>query len=188
MTKTQRLLITPTLLNSWLYIYQSKDTDKAIESFYQTLCREKQEQNEAMLKGINFEEECYNGEHKEVYDIIKNGTYQIVSKRLFKFDNNEMLCYGRLDVLKNGVIYDIKRTKEYENGKYTWSSQHWFYMYLFPQVKRFEYLIVDDNNKLHIDTYYNNDSNVIEKIIMKFVAWLKQKGLYEIYKSKWEVK
>lgn len=188
MTKIERLLITPTLLNSWLYIFQSRSPSLAYTDFIKTLSREKTPPNSAMQKGIDFEEQCYQGK-TNISPIIENGSFQLVGSTHFYFDNIDMLCYGRLDVLKNGVIYDIKRVKEYEVGKYQWSSQHWFYMYLFPQVKYFEYLVEDDTNSLHKEKYLNDTkNNPTESYIIRFIEWLKENDLYELYKTKWEVR
>lgn len=76
MTKNETYLVTPSLLNSWLYIYQTQEeeyTKEAYESFLKTLKREPVEPNEFMLRGIEFEDECVAGNVEKVSPIIENG-------------------------------------------------------------------------------------------------------------------
>ena len=152
-------LITPSLINSWLWIYEcvnlvkEEDTDtvsledkqqdaqeKAFNDFLRVLRREPSEPNKFMLEGIRFEEECYKG-NTCISPIIKGGAYQIVGKKHIVVDDVKFLMYGRLDVLKGGIIYDIKRVWKYSPQKYKWSSQHGFYLDLFGRAYKFEYLV-----------------------------------------------
>lgn len=198
-----RLLITPSLLNSWLYIWNcvdnvhetEKDTIcledkkmdaqvKAKEDFINTLKRLPSEPNKYMQMGIDFEDECCQGRQPEISPIIEGGSYQIVGKKNVTIGGYNFLLYGRLDVLKGGVIYDIKRVMKYTPQKYLKSCQHGFYFKLFDRAYEFTYLIYD-GNKLHTETYYRDEVESIDKLILDFIDWLKENNLFELYKEKW---
>ena len=208
MTKNQtslssnRYLITPSLINSWLYIWNcvdnvresEKDTTcledkkldaqkKAKEDFIKTLKREPSETNVYMQMGIDYEEECYKG-NTEVSPIIQGGAYQLVGKKNKTIDGIDFLLYGRLDVLKGGVIYDIKRVMKYAPQKYLKSCQHSFYFELFERSYQFTYLVFD-GNKLHTETYYRDECDDIKEIISNFMKWLEANDLLELYKKYW---
>lgn len=203
---SSELLITPSLLNSWLYIWNcvdnvketEKDTicledkkddaiAKAKEDFIKTLKRIPSEPNQYMQMGIDFENECCEGRQPEVSPIIENGLFQVVGKKNVEVGGVKLLMYGRLDVLKGGVIYDIKRVMKYAPQKYIKSSQHPFYLELFERAYKFVYL-VHDGGKLHIETYYRDECESIYNIILDFIKWLKENDLFETYKEYWKCK
>lgn len=201
----ERYLVTPSLLNSWLWIFNcvdgitSNDNDKisledkmydaqkkAKEEFIKTLKREPIEPNEYMLAGIQFEKDCYDGKTC-ISPIIEGGSYQIVGKKNVTVGDMNFLMYGKLDVLKGGIIYDIKRVWKYSRPKYIKSCQHGFYMELFERAKMFKYLIFD-GNKLHIEQYFPDECEKIENVIKAFIEWLSVENLLEIYKQNWKCK
>lgn len=203
--KPKRLLITPSLLNSWAYIWLSKNlvreaesdtisledkqdlaSERAYGEFLDTLHKVKKEPNEYMLRGIEFEEECYNG-NTCISPIIQGGAFQIVGKKDVEIDNVPYLMYGRLDVLKQGIIYDIKRVSQYKTQKYFHSCQHGFYMDLFPEAKQFTYLAYD-GAKLHQETYYRGQYKPTDTVIMEFANWLRENNLWEDYERLWASK
>ena len=206
MTKPQTpLLVTPSLLNSWLYIWLSRDNvkesandaicledkqDLAMQQAYDellgTLRREQTPPNENMLRGIQYEDDCYKG-LTDASPIIKGGAFQIVGKKDVVVDNVAGLMYGRLDVLKNGIIYDIKRVTRYATQKYLHSAQHGFYLDLFPNASQFTYLAFD-GNKLHQETYYRGQYKPTEAILSDFIQWLRENNLWDIYASLWASK
>ena len=206
MTKQQTpLLVTPSLLNSWLYIWLSRDNvkesandaicledkqdlamQKAYDEFLGTLRREKTPPNENMLRGIQYEDDCYKG-LTDASPIIKGGAFQIVGKKNVVVDNVAFLMYGRLDVLKNGIIYDIKRVTRYETQKYLHSAQHGFYLDLFQDASQFTYLAFD-GNKLHQETYYRGQYKPTEAILSDFIQWLRENNLWDVYASLWASK
>lgn len=198
-------LITPSLLNSWLWIYESannvreKDSDvmsiddkktiaqeQAKEQFLAYLERIPGEPNKYMQLGIDFEDECYKGKTC-VSPIIEGGSYQVVGTRYVNVENINFLMYGRLDVLKGGVIYDIKRVGYYKLNKYKWSCQHRFYLDLFKNAKCFEYLIYD-GKALHREKYYRENCTSTEEVIKNFVDYLIDNNLLGIYKEKWKAR
>lgn len=189
-------LITPSLLNAWQYMFictYDKDEElheeliaKAQKSFIDTLNRIPSEPNEYMKLGIEYEEECYKG-NTECSPIIAGGSYQIVGKKEITVSGMNFLMYGRLDVLKEGIIYDIKRVQKWNLGKYRYSHQHAFYLELFPQAYKFEYLIWD-GNALHKEDYMKEDVENIGSVIANFIKYLETNNLIEIYKKKWKTK
>ena len=189
MTKNETYLVTPSLLNSWLYIYEVEDeyVEKAYQDFITTLKREPTEPNEFMLRGIEFEDECVRGENPDISPIIKDGCFQVVCKKEINVGGFNFLMYGRMDVVKDGVIYDIKRVSKYERPKYNWSCQHQFYLELVPMAKHFEYLI-HTGKAFYKEKYQYDNERTIPNIIMFFINFLKQRNLLNIYLEKWRSK
>lgn len=198
-------LVTPSLLNSWLWIWEcangvkeaesdeisiedkkTEAQEKAYEDFLKTLRREPFEPNEYMLAGIQFEEDCYSGKTC-ISPIIEGGAYQIVGKKNVQVNGMNFLMYGRLDVLKGGTIYDIKRVFKYSLPKYKWSSQHGFYLDLFTRANDFKYLCYD-GNKLHIEQYFRDQYIPTTEVISQFINWLENKNLLDVYKDNWKSK
>lgn len=202
----ERYLITPSLLNAWGWIWNCEDSVrdsdndtisledkislarvKAREDFIKALNREKSEPNEYMKAGIEFEEECYKG-NTCISPIIEGGAYQIVGKKDTEVNGMKFLMYGRLDVLKGGIIYDIKRIWKYSLPKYAKSYQHQFYFELFPNAYKFEYLAYDGST-LHREVYFPSENDrEIENVISTFLSWLKDNDLLDVYKEKWRCK
>jgi hypothetical protein len=164
---------------------QSLAREKAFGEFLDTLSRLPSEPNEYMQRGIDFEEECYKG-NTVVSPIIENGAYQISGKKVLRVSGINIVLYGRLDVLKGGTIYDIKRVTRYAPQKYQKSYQHPVYLALFPDAKQFIYLVYDDTEKLHTETYYRDECVNIEGVIADFIRWLKENDLFEVFVSKWK--
>lgn len=197
-------LITPSLLNSWLWIWQSQkevttnDSDtisyedkqddariKALESFSNAIKKIQLPPNKYMIAGNQFEKDCYDG--KTCFsEIIKDGEFQMKGRKLVTIDGIKFLLYGRLDVLKGDKIYDIKRVIKYKKPKYAWSVQHDFYMDLFPNAKEFYYLIWDGTNR-HIERY-EHDEERVKKEISCFIKWLENTEFINDYNQLWELK
>ena len=77
-----------------------------------------------------------------------------------------------MDVLKAGIIYDIKRSDTYEVGKYIDSPQHPMYMACVSQAKEFVYLI-SDGKEVYQERYTRDDIEPITEIIKDFFAFLR---------------
>lgn len=199
-----RYIVTPSLLNSWGYMWECEkyvretETDKvcledkideerkkAKESFLNALNKIYVD-NEYMKLGREFEEECYQGKTC-ISPIIENGCYQIAGVKKVEIDGIDFIMYGKLDVLKGGVVYDIKRVQKYSLQKYLNSYQHGFYLDLFPRAYKFEYLVYDGNKLFH-ETYYRGQYIETTRVISEFIKWLKENELFEIYKEKWRSK
>ena len=192
MTKSKTsLLLTQTLINSWLYLYQvdGEYYEKCYQDFLKTLKRIPLEDNEIFARGREFEKQVINGEYKEIYDIIKGGSYQVSKKKELVVDNLDFTVYGIADFIKNGVIYDTKRVNQYELQKYQYSSQHLIYLYLFDDCYEFTYLIVDNSDTTYEETYKRNDLTLtIETLIHNFISFLKENDLFNIYLENWKGK
>lgn len=205
-TNATPFLVTPSLLNSWAYIFLASQnvreaasdamcledkadqaSERAKEEFIDTLKKVEKPPNEAMQKGIDFERECYLG-NTPISPIIEGGAFQIVGKKNVIIDDIPVLLYGRLDVLKNGTIYDIKRVRQYKAQKYLKSYQHGFYLDLFEEASTFTYLAYDDGEKLHQETYYRGQYIPTETVVKEFFGWLKINNLWEIYEEHWKSK
>lgn len=184
------LLITATLLNSWKYLFNNQAGEESQETLYndflKVLKREPTETTPAMALGNEFEKECYEGKVEGISEIIKGGAFQLSASKIETIGNYNFLLYGRIDVLKNGVIYDIKRVGKYSDvQKYYTSVQHVMYLKLIPQAKEFKYLI-SDGECIYTETYDRNDIiEPIETIIINFVNWLKRNDLFDLYVEKW---
>jgi len=207
-------LITASLLNSLKYYLGSDYANR--EDFLKTLSREKFEPNEAMQKGIDFENDIQkvcNGtylyydfdcpsENKSVDKVIdyeklitklgeevKGGYWQESVKKQFEVAGTRILLYGRCDVIKGDTVYDIKYTKNYNLGKFQESTQHLIYMFC-SGLDKFKYL-VSDLKSYWIEEYVKQ-SNIEAKLrseIMQFLDYLdRDKEANELFYSKWKSK
>lgn len=195
-----RYLITPSLLNSWIYYmdYESDDKEKELkqrDSFIKTLNKEF-ETNRAIEFGKEFEEDVFKacdgkrfGFSGEVADIVAGGTWQMPCSKQYK----NFLLYGRMDVVKGNTIYDIKTTSNYDVGKFKDSAQHKLYLYC-TGLERMKYLVVEvyhgiDEIKLKglsIEEY--TDRN-IEPTVDGFINWLDvDQECKDLYYKNWKCK
>lgn len=135
--------------------------------------------------------ENYDGA-KKVAEIIKGGQIQVPVSCDLTLAGQDFWLYGICDVVKAGVIYDVKfRTTSLGSndvyGKYLHCSQHPLYLKALPEASRFDYL-VSDGKELYVESYTREESEPIEDHILNFWAWLHTKPeLMEIYKEKWAV-
>jgi hypothetical protein len=185
-----RYLITTSLLNSWAYIFNAEDEEKsqkALNEFINSLNKIPIATNFFMQRGIDFEDECVEGKVPGISEVIKDGVFQAVAMKDVKIHGTNVLMYGRLDCLKAGKIYDIKRVSKYETQKYYNSYQHHFYMELIPEALEFHYLI-NDGDKTYWESYTRDEKKDIISVIASFYKWLKDNNLWETYKLKWKSK
>lgn len=207
-------LITPTLLNSLKYYLGSDYANR--EDFLKTLSRERFEPNEAMQKGIDFENDiqkiCSNTysyynfdcphEDKSVDKVIdyeklitklgekvKGGYWQESVKKEIEVAGTRILLYGRCDVIKEDTVFDIKYTKNYNLGKFQNSTQHLIYMFC-SGLDKFKYL-VSDLKSYWIEEYVKQ-SNIEAKLrseIIQFFEYLdRDKEAKELFYNKWKSK
>lgn len=203
-----RYLITQSLLSSWLYLYNCYEdyADEAMADFMRTLRRIPSEQNEAMKAGSDFEALVYAIADGASYDqnaktisgaeqvaqIVKGGQYQVALSKEIEVNGMTFLLYGVLDVLKAGIIYDIKfKTKSFGSldlaGAYLDSPQHPAYFALVPEAREFNYL-VSDGKDLYIETYTPDMVEPIENTIVEFMDFLDTMGFMPDYKEYWLAK
>jgi hypothetical protein len=183
------LLVTTSLLNSWLYIWKASEenTDKAYAEFVDSLQKVAKPANEAMLLGIAFEDDCIAGKVAGISEVIEGGAFQYKAKKEIKVDNHDVLLYGKIDVLKAGIIYDIKRTSKYETNKYFDSMQHHMYLTMIPEATEFHYLANDGNNT-YWESYSRDDLIDLVPVIRNFFDWLKNYNLWGIYQTHWSAR
>ncbi|MFT6332976.1 MAG: hypothetical protein ACJAW3_001326 [Lentimonas sp.] len=180
-------LITPSLLNSFQY-YQKDEWKSPADSradFLKTLSRERFAPNEAMQKGIDFEDDinryCKGVEEGKIMQTINTfggngfcvdptpyeklldqmskflikGVWQESVKKEIEVGGKQFLLYGRTDVIKADTIIDIKYTGKYDLGKFSSSSQHRIYLYC-AELPKFSYL-VSNGKEWWSEDYINHE-------------------------------
>jgi len=190
-----KTLITQSLISSWLWSYK---LDKGYENFLKTLNRERTPPTKAMLDGQQLEN-IVNAvtkgaeiklTHKwykpvmEIAKIVTGAQQQVALSRVLTVDGITFVCYGVLDYLKAGVIYDCKFSKTYKVNKYLDSPQWPMYFYLVPEAHKFQFLICD-GAQVYKEIYYPNQAEPIERTIKNFLDFLERMKLSEIYFEKW---
>ena len=192
-----RILITQSLLSSWNYFYNSYDEEKAYQDFINSLNKIKLPPTPQMQVGIDFENKVYaycKGEYapqendvKAIGDIVKGGQFQVTATAQRRIMGIDFLLYAKLDVLKAGLIYDIKRSNSYETGKYLDSPQHPFYLECISEAMGFCYLI-SDGNEVFTETYTRAEIAPINKTITDFINFLKAEKLFDLYLDLWRAR
>jgi hypothetical protein len=196
-------MVTHSLLSSWLYAmkdnpYEDMTSERDyFQEFLTVLKREPTETTKAMQNGIEFEDlvtAILNGDADESHSWfdaafrvaakVVGGMAQFRAKAEMEIDGIRVLLYGRLDWLRAGVIYDTKFSQSYDRGKYFDSTQHPMYFALIPEATEFVY-IVSNGTEVWTETYRRDEAADIREIISCFFSWLKDNGLFEIYKEKW---
>lgn len=173
-----------------------------MDSFLATLRREPSENTAAMQDGRLFESMCNgiaNGVPVECDDAdwlkaaqkygskIKGAVQQVRVEATKRIGETDYRLVGVADAVRAGQVFDIKKVVRYEYGKYADSTQHPMYFELMPGATRFDYLIFD-GKMCYTETYRRGDFTPIETTIAEFERFLKSVGLWETYKTNWEVK
>ncbi len=196
-----RLLITSSLLSSWLWIVDCYDGyESAKEEFKRTLSREPFEPNESMQKGIQLEKDIlsilceesfrtpdsvYDSCIREMAEKLKDCQFQIKASKDITIAGQSFLLYGRIDALRREWVYDIKYTEKYEVGKYFESPQHKMYFEILDSPK-FSYLVCD-GREVYEETYLKEDTDSILPIVEEFWSWLQSFDEYRtIFVDKWK--
>jgi hypothetical protein len=189
-----KYLITQTLLSAFNYIFNCYDgaEHEAYDAFIKTLNREPSETNEAMQRGIDFENNVFeytNGKAiddptvREIGDIVKGSQWQVKAYKDKTIAGIDFLLMAKCDCVKAGEIYDIKRVENYEVGKYKDSPQHSMYLEVIPAFQ-FTYLISDGQN-VYKETYRREDTQEIDGTIKQFINFLESENMLSIYFEKW---
>lgn len=183
--------ITATLLNSWNYIFQAKPEyqQDAYDSFVKYLNRVKEPPNFFMKRGLEFEEDCYNGQVPIISEIVRDGAFQVYAEKDINVDGYAIRLLGYLDVLKEGIIYDIKRVNQYDLQKYFGSYQHHMYFELVPEATDFVYLIGAGSKTINVYTeeYTREERIDIAQVIRKFFQYLDENDLTQVYIENWKI-
>jgi hypothetical protein len=180
-------LVTTTLLNSWSYQWKVSEEyeQSAWQDFVDLLNKVRKPPNEAMQRGLQFEADCMAGLVPGISERIRGGVYQYSASKETKVGSESVLLYGKIDVLKAGIIYDIKSTSKYELQKYHDSVQHHMYLTMIPNALKFVYLI-NNGYDTYEETYRRHEIKPVEPLIDQFYRWLKEKNLWQIYTEKWQ--
>jgi len=195
---SNRFLITQSLLSSWLWALK---LDSGYEDFLKTLRKEPIKPNKAMLEGQRFENvlcAVLNGAEiepahewykpiMELYPILYGAQQQVAVYKDVKVQGINFVLYGKLDFLKEGIIYDTKYSKSYSVGKYLESPQHPMYFALVPEAMEFQYKICD-GQYVYTETYRPDDVEPIEHTIKHFMDFLDKLRLVDVYCSNWKSK
>lgn len=201
-----RYLITKSLLSAWMYMFDCYEggEEDAKEAFLLTLRREQTEPSDAILNGIEFENEVYsvvagakraphykweNGIQAVAVE-IKGAALQVRVSREIEVHGMTFLAYGILDALKAGTISDVKfKNKPFGSlelaGSYLNDPQHPMYFYLVPEAHEFQYL-VSDGEDLYKERYTPEETRPISTFISEFIDSITSMGLLDLYKEKWE--
>lgn len=194
-----KLLLTQSLLSSWLYQYTAYDQQKAHDNFLRVLERKPTPQTPAIRDGIQFENmvtACCGGVEpetghewsevvKETSRILHRAQFQVAVYRNKRIDDVPFLLYGRLDALQAGTIYDIKFSKTYETGKYLVSPQHPMYFECVPEASRFVY-IISDGRSVFTEEYRREETPPIDGAVRSFMGYLESAGLAQLYVDNWK--
>lgn len=195
----QKLRITKTLLDSWIYSFKRED---GYEDFLRTLNRQKIQPTKAMLDGTKYENilnATLNGEDvtghewevpiREMAAELYGAQQQVTLFQDVVVDGQRVLLHGVLDYLIAGRVVDCKFTKNYHINKYHWSSttQTAMYLALVPEAYEFEY-IVSDGKYVYREKYPREIVPPIEPTIKAFIGFLKGHGLWETYVENWRVR
>lgn len=192
-------LMTHSLLSSWAYAMKdnpyedlTNDVDPW-DDFLRVLHREPGKQSDAMTKGLDFELDvmrCCDGKEPKypgaavIANKVRGGVFQLSQNTTLTVSGMQIVLHGRLDVLKAGIIYDIKYSGKYERGKFLESTQHPVYFQLVPEARQFTYLI-SDMNSVWEETYTREETPQIIPTIKDFLDWLEMVGLDGDYRQYW---
>ena len=125
---------------------------------------------------------------KDIGQIVKDGIWQATCKKDLRVRDTNFLLYGRCDVVKADMIYDIKFTGKYDIGKFSDSIQHLIYMYCLDMPK-FAYLVSDGKSFWREDYFADNLETKIRFKISDFLSYLElDKEASDMYFDKWESK
>jgi hypothetical protein len=193
-----RYLVTPTLHSSWCWYM---DSDQTKQDFLNTLNKVPIEPTEAMFLGRQFEDDVYlacDGDYKpssnNLYDLCvleaaehaRDGLRQEKVCRDIRIAGYDVLLYGKADLIRRDWIYDLKRTKNYDIGKYEGSIQHAVYME-GSGIHNFRY-IVSDGRSVWLEDYHYNDAmrdGMISKIADMLDCIFTDGELAPAYDSHW---
>jgi len=195
----QKVRVTKSLLDSWLWSYRKED---GWEQFLSTLNREKLPPTQAMLDGTRYENMLNNILNGEPL-LMENEFYLPLMEMAFELqgsqqqvnlyadtvvDGQPTLLHGVLDYLREGHIWDCKFSKNYHLNKYLWeyTTQTGMYLALVPEAFDFTYIITDGKSVFR-ERYPREIVPPVEYSISQFYKFLKAHRLWDIFNEKWSV-
>lgn len=180
-----RYLITPTLINSWLYYMNSEEPDDA--SILATIRKVKFEATPAMEAGNKFEADVFawvDGYRVELMDDywacveevaaeVPGGVRQLKVSKEIEVDGQAYLLYGKVDHLAGPVASDVKFTGSYEFPKFKDTAQHPIYLECLDTVPVFRYLI-SDGRRVYEERYLRQECPPAAQLVRDMVGHLRQ--------------
>jgi len=180
-----RYLITPTLINSWLYYMNSEEPDDA--SILATIRKVKFEATPAMEAGNKFEADVFawvDGHRVELMDDywacveevsaeVPGGVRQLKVSKEINVDGQAYLLYGKVDHLAGPVASDVKWTGTYEFPKFKDTAQHPIYLECLETVPMFRYLI-SDGRRVYEERYLRQECPPASQLVRDMVGHLRQ--------------
>lgn len=193
-----RYLLTQSLLSSWEYQYRAPDPDAAHRDFLRVLRREPGETNRAIQDGIAFEDmvttyiqgvmppedHSWNGAVCQAGEIVKGSRPQVKAYQEARIGGVDFLLYGRMDYLREGIIFDTKFSRHYECGKYLKSPQHPMYFACEPGAYRFVY-VVSNGEDVYTEEYRREDTAPIDGTVCGFLDYLRCISQLDTYFEYW---
>lgn len=152
-------------------------------------------ENKWTKRGNKFEREVSGGQHPYISDLLDPLEKQVWGKKYFlETKDFKLQISGKADAYdkKNKIIYDTKRVDRYFEGKYSEDNtiQHLFYFLLFPEAKKFVYLVaygkgdkVDGYTEV-VEHRPKTEKELLDKIlkvVVDFISYLNYKGLWSTY-------
>lgn len=124
----------------------------------------------------------------ELADRLRGGVWQIALSRTERIDGIEFVKYGRIDVLKYGIV-DIKYSHTFESGKYLDKAQTKMYLDLAPAAPWMQYAVCDGKVIYYGDKFLREDVAPINEDIRNFWNWIQNdKELFDLYVENWQSK
>lgn len=136
------------------------------------------------LKVYDLPEHPWYNAASKVADMVRGAKLQYVARKPVTIEGIDFLLYGRLDALKEGIIFDIKFSGSYERGKFRDSTQHPMYYELIPEAMNFTY-VVSNGYDVWTEVYWFDQISRIEPVIKDFIQWLQDMDLLDTYKEYW---
>lgn len=186
--------ISSSLINAYLYHmgthqeYSYNGLVESIKGIYH--------ENKWSKRGHKFEREVSSGQHPQISDLLDPLKKQVwADQKFLETKSFRLMISGKADAYdeENGIIYDTKRIDRYFDGKYSEQNtiQHLLYFYLFPEAKKFVYLIaygegdtVEGYTTLTIERPKEEElKKEIVETIVDFISYLKYKGLWKTYQK-----
>lgn len=187
----QTYKMSASLINSWKY-YLEHPTKNSLESVKQSV-NNVFKTNKWIVRGKKFETSVYNGEYEILKPLLENAEQEAWCSDTIDMGDFFIRFSGRTDLINKDkkLIIDIKRVDQFSVDKYDYSFQHTIYFYLNPDITDFVYLVVSgkdgEEEKINVIHKKRPDKEALDKLVMDhvngFIAFLKEKDLWEAYKN-----
>ena len=186
--------VSATIVNSYLY-YKQFPSDQSKQSFEDTL-NKVFKSNKWTERGNRFEQEVFEGKHGKLSQLVSKLPKQQWGNKTLEFPEFKIFLSGKLDVFDptKKRIYDIKRTDVFKEATYNNSVQHLFYLYLFPDVTNFYYLVAEGPDDTITDIHIVDKprpealEDTVKKVITDFIDFLKENNYWETFTQKHSIR